>query len=142
MDPLSVSASVVGILAAAGKMAPLLTKLTALADAPSSAVATLNEISEMTAALRRFQDYLNGTISVPAGCEQYVLLEHVAATLIGSVTTYSELEAIIDSVRVDPETGTFDRIRWTDKENDIRDIVQRIQNHRTSLTLMLTILQW
>ena len=71
-----------------------------------------------------------------------ILLEHVAATLIGCVTTYSELEVIIDSVRIDSKMGIFDRIKWTNKEKKICDIIQRIQNHKSSLTLMLMILQW
>jgi len=71
MDPLSVAASVVGLLAAAGKMAQLLTKLTALADAPGSATAVLTEMRDMTTALKHLQGYLNGEISVSAGCGQY-----------------------------------------------------------------------
>lgn len=142
MEPLSVGASVVGLLAAAGKMTQLLTRVTGLVDAPGSATAVLTEMNNMTGALKHFQDYLDGALSVPDGCEQHVLLEHVAATLVGCVTTYTELEMIIDGVRVDPEMGMFDRIKWAKKEKQVRDIVQRIQNHKSSLTLMLTILQW
>ncbi|KAH0538887.1 hypothetical protein FGG08_004543 [Glutinoglossum americanum] len=141
MDPLSVAASVVGLLIAAGKMAQSLKQLTSLADAPSSAKAVLTEMSDMAAALEHLQDYLNGTTSVPAGRGQFILLEHVVVTLTGCVTTYSELELIIDSVHVDPEMGAFDRIKWAVKEKEILDIVRRIQNHKSSLTLMLTILQ-
>jgi hypothetical protein len=141
-DPLSVAASVVGLLTAAGKMAQLLKGLTDLVDAPGSATAVMTEMNTMTGALQHLSDYLNGALSVPAGREQLVLLEHEAATLVGCVATYSELEAIIDSVHGGAEMGVVDCIKWTLKETEIRDIIQRIQNHKSSLTLMLSILQW
>jgi hypothetical protein len=142
MEPLSVAASIIGLLNAAGKMAQLLKGLTALADAPGSARAVLTEVNAMTGALKQLSDYLNGAISVPAGREQLILLEHVAVTLMGCVTTYDELEAVIESVHGDAEMGVIDRLKWTLKETEIQDIVQRIQNHKISLTLMLSILEW
>jgi hypothetical protein len=142
MDPLSVAASIAGLLSAAGKMAQLLKGLTALADAPGSAKAALTEMNAMTGALQHLSEYLNGALRVPAGREQLVLLEHVAATLMGCVTTYDELEAIIDNVHGTTEMGAIDRLKWTLKETEIKDIIQRIQNHKISLTLMLSILQW
>lgn len=66
----------------------------------------------------------------------------MAVTLTGCVITSSELEVIVNGVRVDPEMGFFDRVKWSIKEHQIKDIVQRIQNHKSSLTLILNILQW
>ena len=142
MDPLSVAASVVGLLAAAGKMAQLLRKLTAMADAPALARVVLAEMNDTTAALSQLQEYLNGTNHVNSDRKKFILLEHVVATLTGAVTTYSELEAIIIAIRIDPAMSAFDRLKWSNKENEIRGIVQRMQNHKNSLTLMLSILQW
>ena len=49
---------------------------------------------------------------VPAGRRQHVLLEHLVASLTGCVTTYSELEAIVDSLKIGPsDMGLFDRVR-------------------------------
>ncbi|KAH0541711.1 hypothetical protein FGG08_003803 [Glutinoglossum americanum] len=142
MDPLSVAASVVGLLLAGGKMAGLLSKMTSLTDAPALARAVLTEMSDISAALRHTQDFLRGAIAVPAERRQYILLEHLVATLTGCVTTYSELEPIVDSLRIGAsDMGAFDRVKWSVKENEIRDIVQRLQNHKSSLNLMLTILQ-
>jgi hypothetical protein len=61
---------------------------------------------------------------------------------VGCVITYSELEAIIDSVHGGTDMGAIDRLKWTLKETEVQDIIQRIQNHKISLTLMLSILQW
>src|SRR5437762_5808340 len=111
MEPLSVAASVVGLLTVAGKMVQVLKGLMDLVDAPGLATAVLTEMNAMTGLLSHLSDYLNGAFSVPAGREQLVLLEHVAAILMGCVTTYSELEAIIDSVHGGAEMGVIDRIK-------------------------------
>jgi hypothetical protein len=130
------------LLNAAGKMAQLLKGLTASADALGSAKAVLMEMNAMMGALQYLSEYLNGAIRVPASREQLVLLEHIATTLMGCIITYDELEAIIDSVHGATKMGAIDRLKWTLKETEIRDIIQRIQNHKISLTLMLSILQW
>jgi hypothetical protein len=74
--------------------------------------------------------------------EQLVSLQHIAAPLVGCVAAYSELEETINSVHAGAKTGVIDGMRWTLKETEIRDIIQRIQNYKSSLTLMLSILQW
>lgn len=112
MDPLSVLASVVGLLAAAGKMAQLLRKLTATADAPALARVVLAEMDDTTVALGHLQEYLNGTNAVNSDRKRFILLEHVVATLTGAVTTYSELEAIIIAIRIDPAMSAFDRLNY------------------------------
>ena len=141
MDPLSVAASVAGLILAAGKMTSLLTKMTALSDAPNSAQAVLTEMVDMSAALGQIRTVLDGASNIPVEGRRFILLEHVVATLTGCVTTYSELEGIIDSVQIDG-MNTFDRVRWSEKETSVQDIVRRMQNQKSSLILMLSILQW
>ncbi|KAH7393718.1 hypothetical protein BKA64DRAFT_95164 [Cadophora sp. MPI-SDFR-AT-0126] len=141
-DPLSVAASVVGLLAAGAKLASLLSKTASLVDAPSSAQAVLTEMREISAALQYLQQFLNGLMNVPAGRQQYILVEHLEGTLTGCVTTYDELEVFIDELKIDPsDMGVLDRFKWARKEKDVANIVQRLQNHKSSLNLMLTILQ-
>jgi hypothetical protein len=141
-DPLSVAASVVGLLAAGAKLASLLSETASLADAPSSAQAVLTEMREISAALQYLQQFLNGLMNVPAGRQQYILVEHLEGTLTGCVTTYDELEVFIDDLKIAPsDMGVLDRFKWARKEKDVANIVQRLQNHKSSLNLMLTILQ-
>lgn len=141
-DPLSVVASVVGLLAAGAKLASLLSKTASLADAPSSAQAVLTEMREISAALQYLQQFLNGLMNVPAGRQQYILVEHLEGTLTGCVTTYDELGVFLDELKIDPsDMGVLDRFKWARKEKEVANIVQRLQNHKSSLNLMLTILQ-
>ena len=142
-DPLSVTASVVGLLAVAGKMSNMLYSLVGKAkEAPSLANSVLMEMSDITAAVGQLQKFINGHARIDAARGSLILVEHVLTTLTGCVTTYSELESILDGLNIDSGMGTFDRVVWSLKESSIRGIVQRLQNHKISLTLMLNILQW
>ncbi|KAE8450808.1 hypothetical protein EG329_005721 [Mollisiaceae sp. DMI_Dod_QoI] len=141
-DPLSVAASVVGLLAAGAKLASLLSKTASLADAPSSVQAVLTEMQEIFAALQYLQQFLNGLMNVPAGRQQYILVEHLEGTLTGCVKTYDKLEVFIDELKIVPsDMGVLDRFKWIRKEKDVGNIVQRLQNYKSSLNLMITILQ-
>jgi hypothetical protein len=142
MDPLSVAASLVGLLAAGGKIISLLSKVTSVTDAPVLAREALTELNDISTALQHLQDFVTGATVVPAERRQHVFLEHLVASLTGCVTTYSELEKIVDSLKIGSSNmGVFDRVWWAVKENEIKSIVQRLQNHKSSLNLMLSILQ-
>ena len=142
MDPLSVTASVIALLGAGGKIISLLSKVTTIADAPDLATATLVEMTDISTALRHIGDFVNGAIKVPAERQKYILLDHLLATLTGCLTTYSELEAITDSLKIGSSgMSVFDRVKWTVKEASIKTIVQRLQIHKNSLNLMLSITQ-
>ena len=143
MDPLSVAASVVGLLGAAGKITSVLHGfVTKIKDAPSLARTVVIEVADITAALGQLQAYVLGTASANPARSNLILLEQVLVTLSGCVATYSELEAAVDSLNISIDMGIFDRAVWTLKEPGLVAIVQRLQNHKSSLTLMLTILQW
>lgn len=71
-----------------------------------------------------------------------LLVEQVLVTLTGCVLTFSELEDILTELKIDGTMDTLDRINWARKESKIAGIISRLQNHKASLNLMLTILQW
>jgi len=56
-----------------------------------------------------------------------------------------ELENILDGLGLvyttSGVTGIFDRAKWIRREDDIEKLVQRIQNHKSLLILVLTVLQ-
>jgi len=92
MDPLSVTASVIALLGAGGKIISLLLQVAAIADAPALAIVTMAEMTDISTALRHIQDFVNGSIKVPVERQQHILLEHLVATLTGCLITYSELD--------------------------------------------------
>lgn len=147
MDPLSIAASVAGLIAAGGKLAAILTQICRLSDAPPLCKAVLTEVCDTAMALRQVQNFLNGQLYVPSERREYVLLEHVATALTGCVMTKDELETLLDGMGLiyagngTSIRGVFDRVKWVRKEQDIQRLVQRLQNHKASLNLILTIFQ-
>jgi hypothetical protein len=145
MDPLSIAASVAGLIAAGGKLTAILTQISRLSDAPPLCKAVLTEVCDTAAALRQVQNFLDGQLHVPSERREHILLEHVAATLTGCVMTKDELETLLDGMGlVHAGSGimeVFDRVKWIRKEHDIERLVRRLQNHKASLNLILTIFQ-
>lgn len=143
MDPLSVSASVVGLLAAGCKISSaLFVVVNSTREAPKSAQSLLWEIADISAALGSLQSFVTGHAQASAERGGLILLEHVLTTLTGCVTTYSDLQFIVDGLKIDEHMGLVDRAKWMMQESSIGVLVGRLQNHKASLTLMLGILQW
>ncbi|KAJ0107714.1 hypothetical protein J7T55_010321 [Diaporthe amygdali] len=142
MDPLSVSASIVGLLAAGAKITNAVTKaVMGVSNAPGLAKQILQEIDDITAALGFIQNYLHRRADASTERENLILLEHILITLTGCVTTYSDLQIKVDDLETSPNMGLLQKVQWWREESDIGALVGRLQNHKSSLTLMLTILQ-
>nr|RBQ97623.1 hypothetical protein FVER53263_00125 [Fusarium verticillioides] len=142
MDPLSVSASVVGLLGAGAKITSCLwTFATNARDALQLARHLVFEVADITAALGSLQAYVCGQAQAPGERGALILLEHVLTTLTGCVTTFSDFQSLMDQLNLSPDMGTIDKMKWARQESNIATIVQRLQNHKSSLTLMLTVLQ-
>jgi len=142
MDPLSVTASVIALLGAGGRIISILSQVAAISDAPALATVTLTEMTDISTALQHIRDFVNGAVKVSAELQRHILLEHLVATLTGCLTTYSELDAITDGLKIGSSgMSVSDRVKWTIKEASISAVVRRLQNHKSSLNLMLSILQ-
>ncbi|KAI9694371.1 MAG: hypothetical protein M1820_008971 [Bogoriella megaspora] len=142
MDPLSVGASVVGLLSAGAKLSASLHSIICnVLDAPSLAQNVLQEVGDIAASLARIQIYLNGQAQADPERGSLILIEHILTTLTGCVTTYSELQCLLDSLNSGENMKIFDKLKWARLKGRISILVQRLQNHKSSLTLMLTILQ-
>lgn len=142
MDPLSVAASIVGLLGAGAAVTKFLVSVVNAGDAGSLAKRVLAEVADITVALQHVQEYISGRAQVPAKRQSMVLLEHVLTTLTGCVLTYSDLQSTLAKFNIDTEMDTFDKIKWIRQQARIGVLVQRLQNHKSSLNLILTILQW
>lgn len=142
MDPLSIAGSVVGLLTAGVAITKTLTKLLhTTRDAPKATQHLLQEVTDIAAVLKVLQTYLCRRVQAPTNRESLILLDHVITALIGCVTTYSDLEMMLDELGTNPR-GLFDRLKWSRKQSQTDALLVRLQNHKSSLTLMLTILQW
>ncbi|EJT68597.1 CAMK/CAMKL/KIN4 protein kinase [Gaeumannomyces tritici R3-111a-1] len=147
MDPLSIAASVAGLLGAGAKLIAIMSPIVHNGDAPPLCRSVLTDLCDVTAILHQLEHFLAGRLlggrSVPPERRELVLFEQLAAALTGCVITKDELETLVDDLGLvyngTGVTGTFDRARWMHKEKDIARVLSRLQNHKSSLNCMLTI---
>ena len=144
MDPLSVTAAIVGLLGAGAKISSSLWSfIDSVKDAPSLARDLLNEVDDIRSCLIQLQSLILDTNLETRSRPALIMADHVVITLTSSVMNFSKLEKIVDSVVVINETmNARRRVRWARKEQKMRVILNRLQNSKTSLSLMLNILTW
>lgn len=143
MDPLSVAAGVIGVVTAAAQVSKILTTIVKNTKAaPKLCASTLTEVNDFKAILTHLQTFLLGTATAPKNRASLILVEQVIVTLTGCVTTFSELDEVLKGLVTEEAISSLDRVKWAMKELTIAAIVQRLQTHKASITLMLTILDW
>ena len=143
MDPLSVAASVVGLLGAAAKISTLLTTfIYGTKDAPNIANGVLQEVSDISSCLAQLQGFLLGTRVGSRSRTALIMVEQVVVTLTACVITFSELEKILDPLKDQTPRKMGSRIAWMRKEPALARLCLRLNSSKTSLNLMLTTLTW
>jgi hypothetical protein len=143
MEPLSVAGSIVGLISAGAQLAPMFCNLaSAVKDAPQQAQAAVSEVNGITMVLKQLQKYIDGTSQASVQRLSLIHVEHVTATLTECVMTYSELDALLKALHVDQGLNAWDRALWLLKRENIEKLVGRLQNHKSTLGLMLQIIQW
>jgi hypothetical protein len=143
MDPLSVAASVAGLVSLAGQLVPTLYNLgltvkEANKDAQSAAV----EVAAMSVVLQGLQGYIIGRSKANPRRLQLITVEHITASLTACVFTYSELDAALKELHADTGLKAWDRATWFIKRDSIQNLVSKIQDHKLTFSCMLNILQW
>jgi hypothetical protein len=143
MDPLSVMASVVGLLTAASNVSSILTAIkSGTKEAPQLVNHVLSEVKEVEISLSAIHKFLQGITSAPRRRIALIQLDQLIATLTDAVLTFSELEALVTPLEMRSKISTIERLKWVSKGDAISNIMQRLQRHKSSLSLMLNIVQW
>lgn len=139
-DPLSIAAGVTGILTAAAQISSLLIEFTSTSrDAPQTARAVLIEVNDIRSTLGHLQLFLSGNECSDNSRTQLLQVDQVVTIMSGCVLTFSELERVLDGLKAEG-MGILDRAHWARKEKAISNLVQRLQNHKASLSLILHVL--
>jgi hypothetical protein len=143
MDPLSIMCSVVGLIAAARKVSSVLSAIRpSLKDAPQLVSHVLSEVKEVEISLSALHKLLQGITSAPRRRISMIQLDQLIATLTEAVLTFSELEALITPLATQSKVATMERLNWVWKEDAVSNVMERLQRHKSSLSLMLNIVQW
>lgn len=143
MDPLSVSASIIGITTAAVQVSRLLkTFIDGANGASTSARGVLMEVTGIYACLHQLQGFLIGNEEAARSRRSLIMVEQVIIVFTDCVSTFSELEQTLESLKTGEHMRLIDRVKWASKEAAISKILARLQASKASLNFMLTILTW
>ncbi|KAH0538920.1 hypothetical protein FGG08_004511 [Glutinoglossum americanum] len=141
MEHLSVISSIKGILAASGKIYAILQGIiSSSVTTPSLGRDTQHEVRELAAATSQLQSLLLGETVAKPSRDSMIDVNQFLMTLTGIVCAISELEMEIDGLKVDHDLGLLDRIKWACEKPAITGLLRRLQDHKSSLALMLEIL--
>ncbi|KAH6682774.1 hypothetical protein B0J14DRAFT_574349 [Halenospora varia] len=142
MDPLSVTASVIGLLAATGKVVSVLNKVkSSLGSASQLVDQLLSQIKEVEISLFAVDNLLVGIQSAPRRRIAMIQVDQLVATLTETVLTFSELEAMVTPLERRSDIPLLERWKWVWKEEVVTSVMLRLDRHKASLSLMLTIVQ-
>ena len=143
MDPLSVIASITGLLTAAAKISSAVSSLiTAWKDAPLSFSAIVAETSALSACLTQLRPFLQGIERAPESHAEGISVEQVLTVLSSCVLAISELQKTLDVLEPDKPLSRAIRLRWASYEKKIDKLRSRVQSSSLSLNLILTALTW
>jgi hypothetical protein len=143
-DPLSIAASVTGLLSVAGKTCTIISGfISSVADVPNSARTALAAVEEMRMVLTSVRQVMDRLSRLPRNRKEMIHVRHLVITFRESIRSFSELEAIVNpAAGADGRSSKWDRLKWILEEEKILHSVQRLELHKTSLSVIISILQW
>lgn len=140
MDPISVAASLVGLLGAAAKVSSILNSVIKSArTAPTLARNALIEVTDITVCLNQLQTFLLRTQTTHQSQESLV---QVLVILSDCVLIFSELEQTLHPLRIEEPWQAHRAVKWMLREKDVAAILTRLQSSKASLSLIMTTLNW
>lgn len=152
-DPLSIIASIAGLVTISAQIARVAKSLyDSGKDAPISINKVKEEMEDMNLIFCEVQLFISGASKKPDRSRLTMIsLDHLVATLSGCVLVCSSLEKTLGDVSGIAESGpkgwnralAVERIKWALwKEADAMVVIEDLQRHKLSLSLMLNIIQW
>ena len=143
MDPLSVIASVTGILVAAAHVTIMVNNfIEKERDAPDSLRKVSAEVADLSNCLTHLAPFLQDIENVATERKAAISVEHIVAINTSCVLTLSELEKVLDSFHLDRPMATRTRLRWARHQKKIENILVRVRASKSSLNLILTMFTW
>lgn len=154
MDPLSVAASVAGLVAAATKIARSLYTFTAsVDDAPRLARNVKCEIEALSVIFSQLNGFLSNTTHAKRSRMSMTTVHQFITLITHCVLTFAELEEELDGIELGTDLvqkgadseGTaggmrwWDRIKWTARQDVLKEILVDLQQQKLSLNLMIGI---
>ena len=142
MDGLSVAASVAGLIHVSAKVIKIISDT---AGASNAARSVLAEARDLQSILHQLQGFISNFEEQRNDQRSTIRIEQLVATLTGCVCVFSELDKVLEELN-NRDAGSllrlWDSAKWALKDSVIGRILSELQQHKASLTLMLTIITW
>lgn len=139
MDPLSVTASIVGLLTAAGKIHGLLETLSSVRNAPTTIRDAQRETRHTEIALRALQRFLQRLDPTNPRLE-LIQVDELRIVLADAMLVFSSFESMLQLL------ARLARVRaaisWAKYSKQIDEHTGKLERYKSSLSFMLSILQW
>lgn len=137
-DPLSITASIAGIITAAVKITVVLSDLS---DAPNHITDLSAEINNIRLVFRALQRLLDRPRSLSSQRATLIQLEDILVILTQTVLVFSELETIVTPLTARRRLP-WRKLSWSWQKSPTMRLVNQLQRHKASLTLVLQIIAW
>ncbi len=139
MDPLSITVSIVAILTAAAKVSSI---LGLVKDAPESMSAILIEVDHIKIVFTALRKFLDRTHRFAPQRAALIQLDDVVVVLTQTVLVFSELETLVRPLSAQGSLSPWWRLNWARHQPTASRLVNQLQRHKVTLSLILQIIQW
>ncbi|KAK3936121.1 hypothetical protein QBC46DRAFT_215044, partial [Diplogelasinospora grovesii] len=139
MDPLSLSASVAGLMGAVGQICSILDFLSTAWNCPSTIQDCRQEITHVKIALRSLQRYVVRFGTMDPQRLRLIQIDDLIITLSDAMMSFSASEDVVRPLEKMCRAHAV--VSWVRYYKDIDGHLCKIQRHKASLMMMLNILQ-
>jgi hypothetical protein len=140
MDPLSITAAVVGLLTAAGKINSLLEGLSSIRNSPATIKDAQIEVRHSEIALRSLQRFLQRLDAAATPRRGMIQVDELRVTLADAMLAFSAFQKMLEVLAMRARVRAA--ISWPKYSKQLDEHLARIERYKLSLTLMLSILHW
>lgn len=140
MDPLRISASITGLLRAAGQLNSMLQFLSTLQNSPDVIMDCRLEINHVKIALQSLDRFIHRLHFISPRRTKLIQIDDLIITLSDAMMAFSGFEDILR--RIEEVTKFQALIPWTKYSKRIKHHLARMHRLKMSLNMMLVIVQW
>jgi hypothetical protein len=143
MDPLSVSASIAGLMAAAQQVSSLIGLILRSTKTGPQEVADIKlTVETLRSVFLQLRLLILDRACIDPQRTSLILLDQVVVTLTACVMTFSDLDGCVKGLFNDVRLGFLDGMRWASKTAELTKYLRSLESHKSSLILMISILTW
>lgn len=143
MDPLSVAASIAGLLTASHQVSSAVGSIiSSRRHGAKDAKKIKTTVDTLRSVLQQLQLLLLNQATIDARRASLILVDEIVATLTACVLTFSDLDDCVKELKFDREIGLLDSVRWASRAPELRGHLVALESHKTALCLVISVLTW